>query len=328
MNSKSPTDPAPAGADPEQRVFEPEHLRHWSFQGTSLAVLGHPVRHSISPAMHNAALARMARTDPRFHKWCYFKFDIPPDQLPEVLPLFHQHRFRGINLTIPHKTEVLPLLSQIDPDARRMGAVNTLVWTPDGYEGYNTDGYGLSTATAEEPGFPLSSGPVILLGAGGAARAAAVQCLLNSCPELWLGNRNPERLDSLYRDLVTIRKPPTRLETFGLKDLPHDLPGRALIVNATSLGLSPEDPAPVDLASLRGDYSVYDMIYPGPGRPETALLREARRLGFPAAHGLSMLIHQGARSLEIWSGGSVSVDAMRQAAERALAVPEGKKRRG
>ncbi len=318
MNLKPPTNPTSGEPNPDPDVYTADHLRTWTFKGTHLAVLGHPVAHSISPAMHNAALARMAESTPAFGRWRYFKFDVPPDSLAEVLPRLHDHRFRGVNLTIPHKTDVLPLLPHIDPAARRMGAVNTLVWTPDGYEGHNTDGYGLSTAVEEQLGIRLSSRPVILLGAGGAARAAAVQCLLDRCPEIWLGNRNPDRLKSLHRDLIALKPPEIRLESFALNRLPGDLPPAALVVNATSLGLSPDDPAPVDLAALPRDYAVYDMVYPGRGRPESALLRDARRLGMPAANGLSMLIHQGARSLALWTGAAVPVEAMQRAAEQAL----------
>ncbi len=318
MNSKSPTDPAPAEPDPESSVFETEHLDNWPFKGTSLAVLGHPVKHSISPPMHNAALKRMAETDPAFADWRYFKFHVPPGRLPETLSLLHAKRFRGVNLTLPHKTDALPLLTRIDPVAERMGAVNTLVWTADGYEGFNSDGYGLSTAVEEQLGAGLSSQPVILLGAGGAARAAAVQCILDMCPELWLGNRNQDRLKALYRDLLSIRKESsTRLEAFDLSAPPDNLPAPALIINATSAGLAPDSPSPLDLSALKGAFSVYEMIY---NPPETALMKEARLRGMRAANGLSMLVHQGVRSLEIWSGAAVPVDAMRTAAENALAT--------
>ncbi len=308
MNSKPPT---AATQNPEQTVFTLEDLQTWNYEGVSLAVLGHPVAHSISPAMHNAALAKMAEADPRFQRWRYFKFDIPPGNLPAAMPLLHQRGFYGVNLTIPHKTEVLPLLDEIDPEAKRMGAVNTLRRLESGYEGFNSDGYGLSTAVAEELGIRLAEKPVVLLGAGGAARAAAVQCLTESCPELWLGNRNPDRLAALRDNIARFKSSSTRLEAFALTDLPQGFPDDALIINATSVGLRPDDPSPLDLTRLRGTYAVYDMIY---NPPETSLMESARRLGMPVANGLSMLVHQGVRSLQIWSNATVPVDAMIQAA--------------
>ncbi len=314
MNSKKPTGVTPKNPNPEQTVFGLEDLREWHHDGVSLAVLGHPIAHSISPPMHNAALARMAERVPRFRDWAYFKFDIAPETLPETLSLLHGAGFRGVNLTIPHKIEVLPLLSRIDPVARNMGAVNTLLWTPDGYEGYNSDGYGLSTAVREELGVGLADGPVILLGAGGAARAAAVQCLEENCPELWLGNRNPERLRELAAHLRELAPDAARLKTFPLNDPPRRTAERGLIINATSVGLRPDDPPPLDLDLLPESYAVYDMIY---NPPETTLLKMARARGMQAANGLSMLVHQGVRSLEIWSGVEVPADAMRRAAERA-----------
>ncbi len=309
MNSKPPT---AATQNPETTVFSLDDLQAWNFNGVSLAVLGHPVGHSISPAMHNAALAKMAEDEPRFKNWRYFKFDIPPGSLPRALPLLHRHGFHGVNLTIPHKTDVLPLLEEIDPDARRMGAVNTLHRREQGYEGFNSDGYGLSTAVTEQLKVRLCEKPVVLLGAGGAARAAAVQCLAENCPELWLGNRNPDRLAALLEDVIPYKSEKTRLESFPLNAIPEDFPHGALIINATSVGLRPEDPSPIDLDRLGGDCAVYDMIY---NPAETALIRAARRRGLPAANGLSMLIHQGVRSLEIWSGATVPVEAMRRAAQ-------------
>ena len=309
MNSKPPTD---ATQNPETTVFTLDDLQAWNFNGVSLAVLGHPVAHSISPAMHNAALAKMAEAAPRFKTWRYFKFDIPPGSLPRALPLLHRHGFHGVNLTIPHKTDVLPLLDDVDPGARRMGAVNTLRRRERGYEGFNSDGYGLSTAVTEELKIRLCEKPVVILGAGGAARAAAVQCLAENCPELWLGNRNPDRLTALLDDVIPYKKETTRLESFALNAIPENFPNSALIINATSVGLRPEDPSPVDLDRLGGDFAVFDMIY---NPAETALIKAARRRGLAAANGLSMLIHQGVRSLEIWSGTTVPVEAMRRAAQ-------------
>src|SRR5688572_20032111 len=172
-------------------------LETWSRAGTSLAVLGHPIKHSISPAMHNAALAELVRTESRFADWEYFRFEIHPDNLPRALELLHTKKFRGVNLTVPHKIIAFDRVAEVDAAARPVGAVNTLRWSERGWEGFNTDGYGLATAIQEDLGRTLIGANVILLGAGGAARGAAVECLQRYCAALHVGNRTPQNLDGL-----------------------------------------------------------------------------------------------------------------------------------
>ncbi|MEO7598509.1 MAG: shikimate dehydrogenase, partial [Opitutus sp.] len=169
-------------------------LDRWNYEGTALAVLGQPINHSISPALHHAALAKMAERDPRFTAWKYFRFEIAPRDLPKALALLHDKQFRGLNLTVPHKVLAVDHLAGIDPAASEIGAVNTLRWTERGWFGHNTDGYGLATGLSEELDLSLSGSSIILLGAGGAARGAAVECLRQQCASLWIANRTPENL--------------------------------------------------------------------------------------------------------------------------------------
>jgi shikimate dehydrogenase len=273
-------------------------LEKWSLPGVHLAVLGHPIGHSISPAMHNAALADAARTETRFRDWKYFRFDVPPDDLPRALELLHARKFHGINLTVPHKVIAFDRVARVDAAARPVGAVNTLRHADSGWEGFNTDGYGLSAAVRETLGRELSAGPVLLLGAGGAARGAAVECLQRGGPGLWIANRSRDKLDALLRDLRLLPGG-AGVRGFAADEIPADLPPGALVVNATSAGLRPTDPSPIDLSKIPRPAAVYDMIY---NPPQTALLRQASALGLPTANGLAMLVHQGAKSLEIWSG--------------------------
>ncbi len=153
---------------------------------------------------------------------------------------------------------------------------------------------------------------------GGAARGAAVECLRRGCAALWIGNRTRAHLDTLLAQLRSLPRP-VPLQGFDLAAPPAALPPGALVVNATSAGLRPEDPAPVDLARLPRPAGVYDMIY---RPPATALLRQAAALGIRRANGLAMLVHQGAKSLEIWTGvpPARTVPAMMRAA-RAAALP-------
>lgn len=268
--------------------------------------------------MQNAALALLARTDPTFAAWEYFRFDIAPADLPTALELFRAKKFHGLNLTVPHKILAFDRVADVDPAARPLGAVNTLRGTPRGWHGFNTDGYGLAAAVRATLGRELAGAHIILLGAGGAARGAAVECLQRGCASLWICNRTRENLDALLALLAPLAgKIPVR--GFAPHSPPADLPGAALVLNATSAGLRPGDPAPVDLAALPPVAAVYDMIY---NPPQTPLLRQAATLGLPHANGLSMLAHQGAKSLEIWSGAPAASTAptMLAAARTALGV--------
>lgn len=289
-------------------------LDTWSFDGTALAVLGHPIKHSISPPMHNAALAKMTESDARFGKWRYFRFDVPPEDLPQALSRLHAAGFFGLNLTVPHKVLAVDHLEAIDSAAAPIGAVNTLRRTEAGWHGFNTDGYGLATAVVETISISIKDTPIILLGAGGAARGAAVECLAQGCASLHIANRTVANRDALLAQIATLAKG-IPVAGFAPAEPPADLPPNALVINATSAGLHPEDPLPIDITALPRPAGVYDMIY---NPAQTKLLHAADAVGIPTANGLSMLIHQGVRALEIWSEAEVPVDAMTSAVEAAL----------
>jgi len=276
-----------------------QHLTDTSALPLNLAVIGHPIEHSLSPRMHNAALAVLAERNPSLKSWCYGKFNIRPEELAQALPLFHAKGFLGLNLTVPHKVDVLEQKLAIPASANvvKMGAANTLKWTPEGYIAYNTDAFGMTSAIAESlfNGMPksLDGRTVVLLGAGGAARAAAFQCLEEGCAELFIVNRNADRLNELVADLnhpCVTGLQPAQAETMTFNASP-------LLINATSLGLKPDDPLPFDLTSRPEQWRVFDMVY---NPPATALLKSARTRGFPAENGRGMLIWQGALALGLW----------------------------
>lgn len=288
-------------------------LTAWDFPGTALAVLGHPIKHSLSPLMHNAALARLAGGNARFADWKYFRFDVPPEDLPRALEELHARGFHGLNLTVPHKVLAISQVAEIDPAAQPIGAVNTLLRTNTGWTGFNTDGYGLATAVRETLDLELRGRHVLLLGAGGAARSAAVECLQSVCASLWIANRTTDNLAKLLAQLAPLA-PAIPRHGFSPAEIPANLPAGALIINATSAGLRPDDPSPIDLAVLPRPAGVYDMIY---NPPLTPLLAQAQTLGLPHANGLPMLVHQGAKALEIWSGVPASETAPVMAAALA-----------
>lgn len=291
-------------------------LEDWQFEGNSLAVLGHPVRHSISPQMHNAALAALAANRPDLADWRYFRFDIEPEALVESLPIFHQKGFVGLNLTVPHKEVAFHAIGSIDPSARNIGAVNTLRKEEAGYHGFNTDGYGLSQGIKTELGCELNGSHIILVGAGGAARAAAIQCILEACASLTIVNRNPDRLSRLMSELrsLAVQFRPD-LRSAAPNALPP-FPESSIIINATSLGLKPEDPLPLPAQEIPEAARCFDMIY---NPPVTAFMKMAIERKGKAANGLSMLVHQGAKSLEIWTQSTAPVAVMEEAALKALA---------
>lgn len=290
-------------------------LSAWNHGGTGLALLGHPVAHSLSPAIHNAALRMLSTENARFSLWHYYKFDIPPDGLEPSLKLLHAQGFAGLNLTIPHKEAVLEHCESSDAFARAACAANTLVRTNSGWRAHNTDGAGMADALRADLGTGLAGEHVILLGAGGAARAAAVQCLRDHVASLWIGNRSQERLNALLEEL-SLFAGEIALHGFDLAKPGAGLPSQAIVINATSLGLGPDDPPPIDLRQLPSPKALYDMIY-NPG--VTPLLRQAAELAVPHANGLSMLVNQGARALSLWTGRPAPVDVMNQAARAALA---------
>ena len=300
---------------PESDVLRLEALANWRFEGTPLAVLGHPVKHSVSPEMHNAALRELAPRYPHLKNWRYFKFDIPPEQLKEALALFHKNNFRGINLTVPHKILAARWIEAGEPEVRLSRACNTLLWTENGYRGYNTDLYGMTRAIEDSFALKLRGKEALLIGAGGAARAAAVACLTQKVTGLHLANRTTEKLHPLVEELTTIRG-----------DIPitiHPLSGpfpsqspNLIVINATSLGLVESDPPPIDLKDFHPSTKIFDMIY---NPSETALLAQADSLGLETANGLPMLVFQGERSFKIWTKVSPSVQTMYRAAARGLA---------
>jgi shikimate dehydrogenase len=300
--------------DTRDAVYGLQDLDRWNSSSVSLAVVGKPVAHSLSPAMHNAALARMATQRPELRAWRYHKFELAPEQLAEALPKFHRAGFVGLNFTVPHKEIVLGLAQEVSSFARAAGAANTLERTSGGWRAHNTDGYGLATALRAEFGIDFADKPVVLLGAGGAARAAAAQCLADAAREIWIGNRTMARADALAQQLEGSRAS-TRIRAFDPREV-GQLPRGAIVINATSLGLKPSDPAPAEIKKFPAPAVVYDMIY---NPPVTALLRDARDAGIRCANGLSMLVHQGARALSIWTGQEAPAEVMQGALRTNLA---------
>jgi len=300
--------PKPVYTLADLQSFDPAELR----PPARLAVIGHPVAHSRSPGMHNAAL-RAAGIDAQ-----YIRVDLTETELPEGLDWFAGHGFAGVNVTIPHKGAVLPLMDEVDPLAARIGSVNTVVFDRDSGTrlGFNSDAPGLRQAIREVFSVDLHDLRILLLGAGGGAgRAAAIQCATDRCERLVLVNRTFDKAAALAAELSS-DVAPGRIEAIPWEaaTLSKALDHIDLIVNCTNLGMKITDPPLLTPEQIQPHQLVYDMVY---APPRTQLIETAEAAGARAANGLSMLIWQGAVSFEYWFKLEPDITAMKN----GLSVP-------
>ena len=252
-------------------------------------VIGHPVAHSRSPRLHGTWLERHGIDG------AYLPLAIAPEDFAACVMALAKMGFAGANVTIPHKEAAFAVCDRVAESARRAGAVNTLVFTPTGIEGANTDGSGF-LANLRAHGVDPAAGPALVLGAGGAARAIAT-ALQDAGAAVTLCNRSPARAAALARD-------------FGLAHIPWEaradaLADHALVVNTTSLGMAGHEPLELDLARAAPGMAVADIVYVP---LETPLLAAARARGLVAVEGLGMLLHQAVPGFAAWFGVTPVVD--------------------
>ncbi len=256
-------------------------------------VMGWPITHTRSPRLHGYWLRRYGIDG------AYVPLSVPPDGFERALRALPLLGFRGANVTVPHKEAALALCDRVDPLARRIGAVNTVVVEADrSLTGSNTDAFGflenLRQGATWRPG-----GPAAVVGAGGAARAICVALLDAGVPSLRIVNRSPERAERLAAELGAIAVAVPWAERGAC------LAGAALLVNTTSLGMTGQPPLDLALDDLPGDALVNDIVY---APLETPLLAAARARGNPAVDGIGMLLHQARPGFEAWFGTRPQVD--------------------
>jgi shikimate dehydrogenase len=274
-----------------------------------LAVLGHPVSHSRSPAMQNAALRELGLAG----EWSYEAIDVEPAEFGDRTRRLPGDDFVGVNVTIPHKEAGLAVADEASEEAERIGAANTLSFRDGRIRADNTDAPGL---IASLPG-SAEGRPALVMGAGGSARAA-VWALAGQGALVSIWNRTPERADELVRDLATAGAGTTaegRLRAVTAEQARAN--GYELIVNCTAIGMQDEDPfelLPLVPERLTLGVVVVDLVYSG---SESRLVREARERKATAVEGLEVLVQQGAESLRIWTGMDPPLEVMRQAARGA-----------
>jgi len=280
-----------------------------NFKAELLACFGQPVSENPTGAMQEAAFGALGLN------WRYLTVEVPPARLRDAMLGVRAFGMRGLNLTIPHKVAVMEHLDEIAPDAAVVGAVNTVRREGDRLIGENTDGKGFLHGMRVDAGFDPERRRVVVLGAGGAARAVVTELVLAGAADVLVLNRSSQRGEEMVADLAAKTGGPIRFEAWrGDYRVSGDVD---LLVNATSIGLYPDTEAmpPVDLSGARPGMLVSDAVF---NLPETRLLAAARRRGLAVLDGLSMLVYQGAIGFRLWTGQEAPVAVMKQALRAAL----------
>ena len=277
---------------------------------TICALIGDPIEHTMSPVMHNAAFKKLGLD------YVYIPFRVRAEELAQAIDGIRALNMRGFNVTIPHKVAIIPMLDGLDPLAEKIGAVNTVVNNGGELRGYNTDATGFLQALLER-GVEPGGENVVILGAGGASRAISY-ILAERDAHLTILNRQLE-LDwavELARRIYEDLKKEVKVLELCFEHLATAMKGAGILINATSVGMSPnnqESPVPAQL--LKPDLVVYDIVY-NPIR--TRLLKEAEAAGARTVGGIDMLAWQGALAFEKWTGKTAPLDLMRKEAIKAL----------
>lgn len=279
-----------------------------------VSLIGYPLKHSVSPSMQQAAFDHY-RLSIRYEEW-----ETEPSRLGTAIDRLRQPGVIGANVTIPHKEAVVPLLDELDPLAADIGAVNTVVNRNGRLCGYNTDAPGCIRALRDAARFEPGRKSVLLIGAGGAARAVGFALVREGVGQLVIANRRQERAQALAESLQRNAGGTTEIGILSWQAIqsPEAIAGYDLVVNCTSLGTKhtpTENAIPLDPAAIPRHALIYDLVY---NPIETPLLREAKRTGATVLGGLAMLVYQGAASFELWVGREPPTDIMFAEARKAL----------
>ena len=273
-----------------------------------VGLIGHPVEHSFSPPMHNAAFNALEMD------YVYTAFDVNPDDLEKAINGAQALNIKGFNVTIPHKIEVMEYLSEIDEVARLIGAVNTIDFKD--LKGYNTDGIGAIKAIEEVTS--VKNKNVVMAGAGGASRAISFYLAKYGADNLTILNRNVERADSLGRDVLDSGLI-NNVKSDSISKINDYLCDADILINTTPVGMHPNvDVDPIASSDMmHEDLAVFDAVY---NPNETVLIKEAIKAGAKPVYGIKMLLYQGAESFEIWTGRKAPIDVMQDALTKTLGL--------
>jgi shikimate dehydrogenase len=271
-------------------------------------VIGDPIEHSLSPAIQNAAFSHLKLG------FVFLAFAVSPAELEDAVRGMRGLGIHGLNVTMPHKKAVTAFLDELDPTAKFLCAVNTILNRDGRLCGFNTDGVGASKAL-QGNGIMLSGKKVLLLGAGGAAKAIAFQ-LATEADKLVILNRTAKKAEELAESLSDVSGKEVKGAALSLGAVQENLRDSDVLINATSVGMHPNaSQSPVPPEQLKPDLTVMDIVY---NPVETKLARDAKTAGARVVSGVEMLVHQGAASFEIWTGRLAPVEVMRKAVLRQL----------
>lgn len=259
-----------------------------------LGIFGFPIEHTLSPLMHNAAFRALGLD------MCYLPFRVTPQDLPQAVNAIRALNILGVNITIPHKEKVIPLLDEVQGDALFIGAVNTIVNSDGRLTGYNTDGRGFMSSLSEE-GIAIEDREILIIGAGGASRAISYY-LSENARGLFLYDIDRTKAEKLVNEFKKIRG-----NVFLVKEI-NDVKIFDMVINATPLGLKPDDPLPLNPSLITSQTIVCDLIY-----KKTEFLKEVENKGAKVLDGSGMLLWQGVLSFELWTGMKAPLDVMRRA---------------
>ncbi len=256
-------------------------------------IFGYPIEHTLSPLMHNTAFNHLGLD------MCYVPFRVSPGDLPDAVKSIRSLNLPGVNITVPHKENVIPLLDKVNEEASFIGAVNTIVNSEGTLTGYNTDGRGFISSLSEE-GIEIDKKDIVIIGTGGASRAVSYY-LSEKASRLSLYDIDREKSGHLTDDLNKIRSNVVLLDSIENIGKPD------IIINATPLGMKPDDPLPLDPAFMSADMAVCDLVY-----KNTKFLQEAEKKGAKTINGSGMLLWQGVLAFELWTGVKPPVDLLRK----------------
>jgi shikimate dehydrogenase len=276
-----------------------------------IGIFGYPVEHSFSPTMHNAAFRALSLD------FVYVPFHVQPEKIAQAVEGIRAMGMVGVNITIPHKSAVIKHLDELSPEAEMIGAVNTIINLKGVLKGYNTDALGFVKSMEIDAGIEAKGKRVMLLGAGGAARAVSVQLALSGASEIILTTPNPDEIGNL-KQIITSHTLTIIKDVFWSEDeISNFLSKTDILINATPLGMHPHIDAvlPVRLDCLSKEALVCDLIY---NPRETLLLQQARQYGLNVQNGIGMLLYQGAIAFQHWTGVEPPITVMRKALEEAL----------
>ncbi|WP_405304517.1 shikimate dehydrogenase [Methanobrevibacter sp.] len=271
-----------------------------------VGLIGHPVEHSFSPPMHNAAFKALGMD------YAYVAFDVGPEGLKSAIEGADALNIKGFNVTIPHKVDVIEYLNELDEVAELIGAVNTIDFK--NLKGYNTDGIGAIKAIEEVTG--IKGKNVVVAGAGGASRAISFYIAKYGAQSLTILNRNESKAQNLAGDVVSSDLI-SDVKSGSISEIDTYLRDADILIDTTPLGMNPHiDDEPIAKSEdMHGDLVVFDAVY---NPNETVLLKEAIKAGAKPVYGIKMLLYQGAESFEIWTGRKTPIDVMEKALKQTL----------